>query len=317
MSREKSSIVADAPMVASAGGPSRTVGHALADWVQIFRPKQWIKNGFVVTPLLFSGRASEPNAIVQSLAAFGVFTLAAAGVYCWNDVYDRAADQAHPAKRFRPVANGRISPIAASVAGLIAVALSVTLGWMVAPRLAAANVVYIALNIAYTLYVKHIVLVDVFAHASFFILRLLAGVAAIDVRPSVWLLLCGGLLSLYLGFAKRRHELTLLGEASADHRVVLRHYDEATLDQISGILLAVTIVSYLMYTLSSATAVAVGSEALSYSTAFVLFGVFRYVYLVRRTDTGDPTNVLLTDRTLLIDIALWAAYCGWVIYRPV
>ena len=289
----------------------------LSDWVRLVRPRQWIKNGFVVAPLLFSGKAMQADAVWSSLGAFGAFCLVAAGIYCLNDVFDQVGDRVHPTKRLRPVAAGRISSAAASVAGAVLIVASLFAGWSIAPRLGLALVAYVALNLAYTTYLKHIVLVDVFAIASFFVLRLLAGVAAIDVHPSLWLLLCGGLLSLYLGFAKRRHELTLLGNGSADHRAVLQHYDEATLDQISGILLAVTVVSYIMYTLSSATALAVGSEALSYSTAFVLFGVFRYVYLVRRKDAGDPTGLLLADRTLLVDIALWIAYCGWVIYRPV
>lgn len=132
----------------------------------------------------------------------------------------------------------------------------------------------------------------------------------------MWLLLCGGLLSLYLGFAKRRHELELLGPGSAAHRSVLGHYDIGLLDQISTILLAVTVLSYVMYTLDSATARTVGEETLSYSTAFVLYGVLRYLYLVRRQNGGLPTETLLADRPLLGAVVAWAAYCAWAVYRP-
>jgi hypothetical protein len=136
------------------------------------------------------------------------------------------------------------------------------------------------------------------------------------VVPSVWLLLCGGLLSLYLGFAKRRHELLLLGGDSHQHRSVLQQYDAALLDQMSGILLAVTVVAYIMYTLTSQTAALVGSEALSYSTVFVLYGVFRYLWLAHQARGGDPTETLLTDRSLIVAVVCWLAYCGWAIYRP-
>jgi 4-hydroxybenzoate polyprenyltransferase len=174
---------------------------------------------------------------------------------------------------------------------------------------------YVALNILYTFRLKEMVLLDVFSVAAFFLIRLLAGSAAIDVRASVWLLLCGGLLALYLGFTKRRHELSLLGAGSAEHRSVLTHYSTAFLDQMSSVLLAVTVVSYIMYTLTSDTARQVGDDALSYSTIFVLYGVFRYLYLVHQRNGGSPTKTLLTDRSLLITVVLWVGYCGWVIYH--
>jgi 4-hydroxybenzoate polyprenyltransferase len=175
---------------------------------------------------------------------------------------------------------------------------------------------YLALNLIYSMGLKRIVLLDVFAIAAFFVLRLLAGAAAIAVHPSVWLLLCGGLLALYLGFAKRRHELSVLGDSSASHRSVLAHYSAPFLDQISSVLLAVTIVSYLMYSLTSDTAVRVGTEELSYGIPFVLYGVFRYLYLVHQRDRGTPTETVLSDRWLLVTVALWVAYNGWVLYRP-
>lgn len=285
------------------------------DLVRLVRPRQWIKNGFVLAPLLFSGRAVDPAAVTAAIGALVAFSLVSSGVYCWNDVVDRDADRAHPVKRARPVASGRIAPGVAGAIGTILMLAAVALGAAISPLLAAVLAAYIVLNVVYSLYLKRVVLLDVFAIAAFFVLRLLAGVAAIDVHASVWLLLCGGLLSLYLGFAKRRHELTLLGGGSSAHRAVLASYDTATLDQISVILLSVTIVSYIMYTISSPTAAAVGSEVLSYSTVFVLYGVFRYLYLMRRDHGGDPTGTLLVDRALLIDVLLWLGYCAWVVYQ--
>lgn len=288
-----------------------------ADWWRLLRPRQWVKNTFVIAPLLFSGLVTNTTAIAASLLAFVLFSLLASGIYCWNDVVDRVADRAHPTKRNRPVAAGRIPVRAAVVAGALLVTGALAGGFAIDIDLGTVFVLYLGLNVVYSRGLKSLVILDVFAIATFFILRLLAGCAAIGVVPSVWLLLCGGLLSLYIGFAKRRHELALLGEDSATHRAVLEHYDAALLDQMSVILLSVTVVSYIMYTLTSQTAQLTGAETLSYSTVFVLYGVFRYLYLVHGSGQGgDPTETLLTDRALLTDVALWLAYCGWAIYRP-
>jgi 4-hydroxybenzoate polyprenyltransferase len=292
---------------------------ALVAWLRLVRPRQWVKNSFVLAPLLFSGLVTQPAKVGYALAAFALFCVIATGIYCWNDVADRAADRAHPVKRHRPVAAGIIAPRTALTVGITLVAAAIVLGYAITPALGLVFLLYVALNVLYTAWLKEQVLLDVFAIAAFFILRLLAGCAAIGVQPSLWLLLCGGLLSLYLGFAKRRHELVLLGDDSASHRSVLQFYQPALLDQMSVILLSVTVVAYIMYTLNSRTASLVGSEALSYSTAFVLYGVFRYLYLVHRPDRpsgGDPAETLLTDRSLLIAVGLWLAYCGWAIYRP-
>ncbi len=295
----------------------RTGNASFADWRRLLRPRQWIKNSFVIAPLLFSGRITDAASITASLLAFALFSLLASGIYCWNDVADRVADRAHPTKRFRPVAYGRIPARAAVLAGAGLVLVALAGGFAIDADLGIVFLLYLALNLVYSRGLKSIVILDVFAIAAFFVLRLLAGCAAIGVVPSVWLLLCGGLLSLYIGFAKRRHELALLGDDSSAHRAVLEHYDVPLLDQMSVILLAVTVVSYIMYTLSSQTAALTGAETLSYSTVFVLYGVFRYLLLVHGSGKGgDPTETLLTDRALLIDVALWLAYCGWAIYRP-
>jgi 4-hydroxybenzoate polyprenyltransferase len=286
----------------------------LAAWVRLLRPRQWIKNGFVLAPLLFSGRFVQPYSVGLAFTAFVLFCLLASGIYAWNDVVDAPADRAHPIKRNRPVAAGAIGVRTAIVTGAILVAAALAGGWLVTPLLGAALTGYLLLNLLYATKLKNIVIVDVFTIAAFFVLRLLAGCAAIGVQPSVWLLLCGGLLALYLGFAKRRHELVLLGDASPNHRSVLRQYDAVLLDQMSTILLAVTVVAYIMYTLTSQTAAQVGSERLSYSTVFVLYGVFRYLYLSHQRRGGDPAETLLTDRSLMTAGLLWLIYCGWAMY---
>jgi 4-hydroxybenzoate polyprenyltransferase len=298
----------------TAGAPVPVSRPTLRDWIQLVRPPQWVKNFFVIAPLLFSGRALEPYWAGRSLLAFAMFCLLASTIYLWNDAADADADRAHPTKRQRPIASGRIAKRQAIIVGIVLLAGALLLAWRLGPVVFGLAVTYVTLNILYTLRLKEVVLLDVFAIAAFFLIRLLAGSAAIDVRASVWLLLCGGLLALYLGFTKRRHELTLLGASSSEHRSVLSHYSTGFLDQMSSVLLAVTIVSYIMYTLSSETARQVGNDWLSYSTGFVLYGVFRYLYLVHKRNGGSPTRTLLTDRSLLVTVILWVAYCGWVIY---
>jgi 4-hydroxybenzoate polyprenyltransferase len=285
-------------------------------WIRILRPTHWAKNAFVLVPLLFSGRATELPVVLDVLAVFAAFCLAASAVYGFNDVLDREADRSHPVKRNRPVAAGTISTTGALTASAILAAAALGLAFTSGAAAAAWISAYLLLNIVYSFVLKHVVLLDVFAIAAFFVLRLLAGSAAAHVHPSVWLLLCGGLLALYLGFAKRRHELAVLGDASAAHRGVLAHYSAPFLDQISAVLLAVTVVSYLMYTLTSPTAQLVGTEALSYGAPFVLYGLFRYLYLVHQRDLGTPTETVLSDRALLATVMLWGLYNAWVLYRP-
>jgi 4-hydroxybenzoate polyprenyltransferase len=302
------------PPAASTAIPAR--GSAtLRDWIVLARPPQWVKNFFVVAPLLFSGRALEPEWVLRSVAAFAMFCLLASTIYLWNDAADAEADRAHPTKRQRPIAAGRIGKRQAVGVGAGLLVLALLIAWQLGTTVFGLAGTYVALNILYTLRLKEMVLLDVFAVAAFFLLRLLAGSAAIGVTASVWLLLCGGLLALYLGFTKRRHELTMLGASSAEHRSVLSHYSTAFLDQMSSVLLAVTVVSYIMYTLTSETARQVGDDALSYSTIFVLYGVFRYLFLVHQRNGGSPTKTLLTDRSLMVTVVLWVAYCGWVIYH--
>ncbi len=305
--------VVSAPLAETSALPAAA---GVRDWVRLARPSQWIKNAFILAPPLFSGRALQPQAQLRSLGAFAAFCLLASAIYVGNDLVDAEADRAHPVKRNRPIAAGLIAAPAATGMAALLLAGALTLAWSLGPGVTAIALSYVVLNALYSFRLKHVVLVDVFVIASFFILRLLAGAAAIGVQPSVWLLLCGGLLALYLGFAKRRHELTLLGQGSSSHRLVLSEYSAELLDQISVVLLSATLISYVMYTRESATAALVGSDALSYSTVFVVYGVFRYLYLVHRRSGGSPTETLLTDKSLLAAVLAWLVYCGIIVYRP-
>lgn len=289
-------------------------GGSVRTWIRALRPEQWLKNGFVLSPLVFSGKALLWDAQWRALVAFVAFCAVASAVYLMNDVLDQQADRLHPRKASRPIASGLISASSALTVAALLGAAGLAAGAFAGLKVAGVLLAYLALNVLYGIWLKTIVIVDVFAIAAFFIMRLLAGAVAVDVKPSIWLLLCGGLLALFLGFAKRRHELVLLGGGSPTHRAVLADYSTTFLDQLSVVLLAVTIVSYIMYTLESDTARTVGSEALSYSTAFVLYGVLRYLYLVHRNQGGNPTETLLTDRSLLVAVILWGAYCGAIIY---
>jgi 4-hydroxybenzoate polyprenyltransferase len=286
----------------------------LHDWAALFRPRQWVKNSFVLAPLVFSGRAAEVGAVGTALLSAALFSGLASGIYAINDALDRESDRAHPLKRNRPVASGRISYRQAMLVGGVLAALATVGAFLVEPAFGFVALTYLGLNVAYSTWLKSVVILDVFTVSSFFLLRLLAGAFVISVVPSVWLLLCGGLLALHLGFTKRRHELSILGDASPHHRAVLTQYSAEFLDQMSSVLLSVTVVSYIMYSLTSETAQTLGTDALSYSVAFVLYGVFRYLYLVHRRGGGCPTETLLADGHLLSVVALWLAYCGWVIY---
>jgi 4-hydroxybenzoate polyprenyltransferase len=288
----------------------------LSDWLRLLRPQHWVKNFFVLAPLLFSGLVVELPSVSAALRAFVSFCLLSSSIYVWNDIADREADRAHPDKRLRPIAAGTIRPQPASVVSLLLLVAGLAIGWSVNPAVLGTGVLYAVLNIVYTLVLKRYVILDVFTISALFLIRLVAGSWAVGVFPSIWLLLCGGLLALYLGFTKRRRELLTLGSDSAQHRSVLVHYSPIFLDQMAVVLLSVTIVSYIMYTLVSETALQAGSNILVYSTIFVLYGVFRYLYLVHEKEGGNPTETLLTDGGLMLTVLLWLAYCGWALYRP-
>lgn len=285
-----------------------------ATWVRALRPQQWLKNLFVLAPVLFGGKLLVREADVAGLMAFAAFCAAASGAYLMNDVADRERDRLHPMKRLRPIAAGEITPRQAMVAALVLVSTGLVLAFACNRLTGVLLLAYLVLNLAYSTKLKGVVILDVFSLAGFFVLRLLAGAAAVQVEASLWLLLCGGLLALFLGFAKRRHELVLLGAQGAEHRGVLAKYTTGFLDQLSTVLLAVTLVTYIMFTLDSKTARLAGSQLLSYSTVFVLYGVLRYLYLVHRDRGGNPTDVLINDRPLLGACVLWGGYCAAVLY---
>lgn len=279
------------------------------------RPAQWLKNGFVLTPLVFAAKLTVVSLIWREVAVFGVFCLAASGIYLWNDILDWQADRQHPEKKKRPIPSGRLSRKVAvlSAAGCLLAALPMAFALNRTTGLLVLG--YLALQVLYSIWLKHLMIVDVMCVAVGFVFRVLAGAAAIEVTASHWLLMCSFLLALFLGIAKRRQEIVLLAQDSAKHRPVLINYTLPWLDQAGTLVAASTVVSYALYAVSSETQVKFGTDRLIYTLPFVLYGILRYQYLIHSGDHGgDPTGALLTDRQLLACVGLWALSCAAIIY---
>lgn len=280
------------------------------------RPHQWVKNLFVLAPLLFGMRLGEPWVVVRGLLAFVVFCLMSSGLYLLNDVLDAAQDRAHPDKRRRPVASGGLPARWALAGGVTLLAAACVLGMFLGSGFAALAVTYLLLTLAYCLVLKRIEIVDVMVIAAGFVLRVAAGAAAAEVEPSHWLIVCAFLLALYLAFAKRRQELLTLAANAADHRRVLGWYSVAYLDRVTSVLAGTTIVCYALYTMSPDTVARFGTEGLIYGTPFVVYGLLRYMALMQdAVNGGDPSRVLVRDRPLLLAALGWAAFNTAVIYR--
>jgi len=290
---------------------------SLALIVRSLRPQQWTKNLFVFAGLLFSGRLVDTAAWPPALAAFAIFCGLSGVVYLVNDVLDRTADAQHPIKRLRPVASGALSPGLALAAAAVLAAVCVAAATTINTGLTITAVAYTALLAAYSAALKHYVIIDVLTLSTGFVLRAVAGAVAIDVPISHWLLVCSTLLALFIGLSKRRHELTLLNDGAAGHRPILQEYSPYLLDQMISVVTAATLIAYSVYTISSETAGRLGSERLGLTIPFVLYGIFRYLYLVHRRDGGgSPSELLLSDRPLLVCVALWVVSVALVLYTP-
>jgi 4-hydroxybenzoate polyprenyltransferase len=281
------------------------------------RPDQWTKNLIVFAALIFSRQLLDPAALALASAAFLIFCALSGAVYLINDVSDREADRQHPTKQRRPIASGALSPAVAMVwaAGLSGVALASA--FVLKPLFAVSAAAYLTLFVLYTRWLKHIVILDVMSIAIGFVLRAVAGGVIIGVPISDWLLVCTILLALFLGFAKRRHELTLLTDGAKGHRRILEEYDPYLLDQMIAIVAAATLVAYIIYCVSPETHAYFGTDWLVLTTPFPIYGLFRYLYLVHRKEGGgSPSEMLLVDRPLLGCVALWGLAVVVIIYRP-
>ena len=289
-----------------------------AIWAAL-RPRQWAKNLFVFGPLLFSHKMSDVATNLRTLAAFVLFCMAASAAYILNDLMDLDADRQHPTKRLRPVASGEISRSAAIIIAVVLALAAVVGSRTLGTTFALIVLCYIVLNVSYSLGLKQVVIVDVMMIGAGFVLRVLGGAAAVGVSPSHWLVLCTILLSVFLGFTKRRGELVMLQEKANEHRKVLTSYSLTFLDQMIGVVTATTLMCYILYTVDGRTLehVTDGSRGLLLTVPFVMYGIFRYLYLVYHKELGDsPTSAVLRDRMMLLGIMAWVLVCMAVIYYP-
>ena len=278
------------------------------------RPEQWLKNGFVLAPIVFSGLVGDRDAWLRTMLAVAAFCVASSAVYLINDVIDRKADRSHPIKQSRPIASGEVSVMKAFVMAVLlllaAAIIAVWLGGWFAAVLAA----YVSLVVLYSGLLKRAVFLDVLVVAAGFVLRVVGGAVAIDVPVSRWILVVTYLLALYLALGKRRSELVLLGAEAGNHRVVLGHYTLPMVDQAISVVLGATVLAYALYTVAPDTVAKVGSEGLLATVPIVLYGLFRYLYLLHRHELGgSPTKALLTDRPLLVCVVVWLAVAAAVI----
>ena len=290
---------------------------AVANLIISLRPDQWTKNLLVFAALIFAVKLLDPAALANASAAFLIFCALSGAVYLVNDVSDREADALHPVKRMRPIASGALSPAAALgwAAALSVVALAAA--YWLQPMFAVSASAYLALFVLYTRWLKHIVILDVMSIAIGFGLRAEAGGLVIGVPVSDWLLVCTILGALFLGLAKRRHEITMLGDGAKGHRRILEEYDPYLLDQMIAIVAAATLVVYVVYCASPETAERFSTQLLVLTTPFPIYGIFRYLYLVhRKHGGGSPSDMLLRDRPLLSCVALWGIAVSLIIYRP-
>ncbi|MEQ1526783.1 MAG: decaprenyl-phosphate phosphoribosyltransferase [Gallionella sp.] len=278
----------------------------MLDLLRLMRPYQWVKNAFVFTGLLFGHAWNDANLVVGAVTTFAAFCLLSSAIYTINDIVDAEQDKQHPQKRNRPLAAGLVSiPVALLLAALLSV-FGLGLAYSVSPTVLLILLGYALMNIAYSLRLKHVVILDVFIIATGFMLRILAGTLGIGIPPSQWLLLCGLMVTLFLGFTKRRAEIIALTEDKAAHRRVLEHYSPVLLDKMIGITAAGLIMSYSLYTMNADTIHIHGTANLIYTVPFVMYGVFRYIYLLHHQSRGgDPSHDLLRDPHLFIVVGAW------------
>jgi 4-hydroxybenzoate polyprenyltransferase len=271
-------------------------------WLAALRPRQWPKNLLLFAGLLFAAKLGDATRWLEAVGAFAAYCLASSAAYLVNDVRDAEHDRAHPVKRRRPVAAGELSQRTALLLAALLAAVAFALAGLLGPWSALLLAGFFALQAAYSLGLKHVVLIDVMAIGGLFVLRAAAGAEAVDVRISPWLLVCTALLALFLGLAKRRGELVLVGATEAPGRPVLEGYSLELVDQLVSVVAASTISAYALYTFTARP-----SKAMMATIPFVLFGVFRYLYLIHQRDLGEePELVLLTDAQILLCVVGWA-----------
>jgi 4-hydroxybenzoate polyprenyltransferase len=281
------------------------------------RPSQWTKNLIIFGALLFGQRLQDPHSVLWAAGGFAVFCVLSGVVYLLNDIADRDADRSHPLKRHRPIAAGEVAIPAALVAAFVLAAAALSAAYWLRPAFAVVSAVYLLLLSTYSGPLKHIVIIDVLTIAMGFVLRAAAGAIVISVSISHWLLFLTILGALFLALSKRRHELVLLADGATSHRPILQEYTPYLLDQMISVVTASTLVAYAIYTVSAETVEKFHTHLLGLTLPFLLYGIFRYLYLVHQKEGGgNPSDMLLNDRPLLLCVALWATAVALIIYGP-
>ena len=283
--------------------------------LKTMRPKQWLKNGFVFVALVFDEKLLQPGPLARTVLAFVIFCLASSTVYLLNDLVDREKDRQHPTKRHRPLASGALSPQVAVVAAIIFAIISLLAAFWLSLGFGLVIVSYLALNVAYSFWLKHIVIIDVLLVASFYLLRVVAGVLVVQAeRFSPWLYILITLFALFIAIGKRHHELTLLGEENANaHRTSLEEYNRRLLDSMIVMVTSAATIAYSFYTFSAPNLPA--THTMMLTIPFVLYFFFRYLYLIYvRSEGGAPEELLLRDKPLLACVALWGLAVVVVLY---
>ncbi len=283
--------------------------------LRLARPHQWVKNGIVLIPLIFAGEAGHINKIEFALLATVIFCLISSAMYTINDLADIKNDRAHPRKKDRPLASGQVSPGAAVAFAAVLMAFGITGALWLSQMFALTVAIFVALNLLYSLVLKHVVIIDVMAIGLSFVLRAFAGAVAISVEASTWMLINTLLLALFLGFGKRRAELTGLNEKATEHRATLSRYSPYLLDQLIAVTTPSVVVMYMLYSFSSEVEEKLQTEYLYLTIPFVIYGIFRYLYLIHREERGgSPTRIMLTDRPILAAVVLWLATSAIILY---
>jgi 4-hydroxybenzoate polyprenyltransferase len=273
--------------------------------IKTMRPHQWIKNILIYVPLVFDRKLTDVPSLVQTTAGFIIFCLLASVVYIVNDITDLEADRNHPRKKKRPLASGKLPVLVAVISAIVILSITIPLAYWLSPPFALVLLCYFSLNLLYSKWLKHIPIIDVFVLASFYVLRVIAGLTLIEVeRFSPWLYMVTTLLALYIGLGKRRAELTLLQENANQHRRVLEGYTIPLLDQLIIIVSATTIIAYSLYTFSAPNLPE--NHTMMLTIPFAIYGIFRYLYLIQvKQEGGAPEEILLSDRPLQITVLLW------------
>ncbi len=285
------------------------------DIIRLMRPTQWLKNGIILLPLIFAGEVNHFRQVERAFLALVLFCLLSSAVYIINDMMDREQDRQHPLKKNRPLASGAVSMTAAGFLAAVLTVAGLLGSWWLNAGVFLAAAIFLGVNILYSVVLKNVVIIDAMTVAVSFIVRAYAGALAVDVPASKWLIIMTLLLALFLAFGKRRHELVLLESGAIAHRKILGKYSPYLLDQCIGVTTASVVVMYMLYTFSTEVAEKLGTENLYFTTPFVIYGIFRYLYLIHKEEKGgSPTSILINDRPILVTVVLWLLTAIIILY---